>query len=878
MTRAHSPLALPLCALALCASVVGARHAYAACLDAPGQDPAATEVLAAAHSEMQQLAQGSDIAGLELQLATADARAAGATPASYQAGVRRLDQLVSRAAPETRAWACLLATRGELEDGVDRPDLAVPDELRAYRSAHAHQWPDTAAFAAFTLAGTYRRAGLWADADRMIQESLGYALKQGLPGARIDAQILRGRILADQGQWHEAYSAFAGARQLALAAGQSLSATLAAVPMCAALLDGGQSDLAKSLCPGPLGDASKRGASGLDAAAMIVRARLDAADRHYASGLATLNQVVAQRADQLSLREQARLFRARAATLTALGQDHAAVADWARASAAADGDAKAERLRSVAVLNAIAKLDALENANRELARENIAQRKALEDDLIQRRLTIALAVGGILVSCLLAILLYMGARHRRALARQALMLSTLTDNLSDTLMLLDPELRVRFANRALPGSSAWMDGSVLLEGRRLRELTPPDVYDAFAAATERVIRDRVAVDFETRRRDAEGRIKHFEQRAIPVMSGDRLSGVTLRSTDVTARWSMQETVLQQARVLDTMSEGVIVLDAEGRITYANAAIYEILAMAPGSLLSRPVQSLSPLPAAQQPWARLLESPDTAQGTELVLARGDGTQLLASLAASRLQLTDRTALICVLRDISDTRRAERAVAGATGLDALRVGSSLHEGLAQELTGVSLLLANITKRLPDGDAAETDAIVQYLNDAIRSARELAQRLSPIAAVRGSLSTALPALCAETAERLEIPVRFHGTLGEHGIEGIVADQVYRIAVDMLRYATRHADCEQVDIDCRTDASGLHLRVRWTGSGYRTEATSWSGGEAEVIRHRARLLGGECRHEASVTASAGGSTEESLLFTAPLPAINEVSAQKRR
>ncbi len=864
--------------IAICAALAGTLSAQAGCVDAPNEAPPVRAALAAAHEEMQRLAPGEDIRGLELQLATADGGATGTTGAGYRQGVQRLGDLVAQTTPDTRAWACLLATRGELEDNIDRPDLAVTDELRAYRSARAHQWPETAAFAAFTLAGSYRRGDLWSEADQLVQESLRYALQQGLPGARLDAQILRGKLLADQGQWQEAYSALASARQLALDAGDSLAATLAAVPMCAALLDGGQAGLAKSLCTAPLRDAAQSRGPGLDAAAAIVRARLAAADRHYAAALATFNQVVEQRLDDVPSRQRAQLFRERAETLTALGRERAAAADWQSALVASDADAKAERQRSVAVLSAIAKLDALESANRKLSRENLAQRKALDNDRIQRRLTVALAAAGILVSCLLAFLLYMAGRHRRALARQALMLHTLTDNLSDTLMLLDPELRLRFANRALPGSSAWADGSAPLEGRRLRELVPPDVHEAFATATERVIRERVAVDFETRRRDADGRSKVFEQRAIPVMSGDRLSGVTVRSTEVTARWVMQETVLQQARVLDTMSEGVIVLDTDARITYANAAMYEILAMAPGSLLARPAESLSPLAAHLQPWAKLLESPDTAQRTELVLSRADATEILVSLAVSRLQLAERFALICVLRDISDTRRAERAVAGATGLDALRVGSSLHEGLAQELAGVSLLLANITKRLPGGDAVETGAIVQYLNDAIRSARELAQRLSPIAAVRGSLTTALPALCAQTAQRLDIPVRWHGMGGDRGIEdvegvdGVVADQVYRLAVDMLQYATRHADCEHVDIEFGTRGADLSLRVRWRGSGYRTEATSWSGGEAAVIRHRARMLGGECRHE------AGGAGEESLLLTAPLPAGRNLLDGKRR
>ena len=139
MTSARSPLAFPLCAAVLCASLAGPHQAWAACLDTPNQDPSAHEALAAAHGEMRRLAPGEDIDSLELQLATTDGGAAGTAAVSYHDSVQRLDQLVAHAAPDTRVWACLLATRGELEDGIDRPDLAVTDELRAYRSAQAHQ-------------------------------------------------------------------------------------------------------------------------------------------------------------------------------------------------------------------------------------------------------------------------------------------------------------------------------------------------------------------------------------------------------------------------------------------------------------------------------------------------------------------------------------------------------------------------------------------------------------------------------------------------------------------------------------------------------------------------------------------------------------------
>jgi signal transduction histidine kinase len=75
-----------------------------------------------------------------------------------------------------------------------------------------------------------------------------------------------------------------------------------------------------------------------------------------------------------------------------------------------------------------------------------------------------------------------------------------------------------------------------------------------------------------------------------------------------------------------------------------------------------------------------------------------------------------------------RQFERQLQSATS-DALgRLGSAVHEGIAQDLTGISLLLRSVTGSTT-ADAERIDQIRTHVSRVIEHARALARGLPPV-----------------------------------------------------------------------------------------------------------------------------------------------------
>jgi PAS domain S-box-containing protein len=464
------------------------------------------------------------------------------------------------------------------------------------------------------------------------------------------------------------------------------------------------------------------------------------------------------------------------------------------------------------------------------------------------------AAAALLASMLLTGLLYFERRRRKAIARQDAVLHTLTHNLPDTVMLLDPMQRVQFANRPLPG------GRSDVIGRLLREVVPGAAAEVMSSTISDAIRERRACEFDASWPVGNGDLRIFEQRITPVLEGDHLIGVTLQSSEVTVRRRFEEVLHLEAQILDTMNEGVMVIDASQLIVFANAAMHLLLGYASGDLQGRPISQVRLDELVPRLWARLLGKVPVSD-MEIVLRRRDGSDCLVSLASSPLGDRVEKFLICVCRDISGQRRVERAIAGETARQAAGVGNTLHEALAQELTGVSLLLASLTGE-SHGKGAAFRMARDYLADAIRTACELAKVVSPTAPVRGSLNQALASLCADLGNRLGIPVIFHAAQHSADIEMMMADQLYRIAREILDNAIERRDCAAISIALSLDTGGVRLRIQWTG---RLRAAGSAGATWDLVAYRVRLIGGSFECEDS--SDLGGL----VLLSAPLSTTSE-------
>jgi PAS domain S-box-containing protein len=134
--------------------------------------------------------------------------------------------------------------------------------------------------------------------------------------------------------------------------------------------------------------------------------------------------------------------------------------------------------------------------------------------------------------------------------------------------------------------------------------------------------------------------------------------------DGTARRRLQEKLQLQARIIETMTESVIVVDAVGRILAANPATDRMFGYERGELIGRPVWVLR---EGEETEAReaVLETMASIQGGsnwvgEIKRRRKDGTTFLTRTRIGVFPVDGRRHFFAVQEDITERRRVEESL--------------------------------------------------------------------------------------------------------------------------------------------------------------------------------------------------------------------------
>lgn len=228
------------------------------------------------------------------------------------------------------------------------------------------------------------------------------------------------------------------------------------------------------------------------------------------------------------------------------------------------------------------------------------------------------------------------------------------------------------------------------------------------------------------------------------------------------------------------------------------------------------------------------------------------------------------LTVALTDVTERKRLERALIEIANREQQRIGSDLHDGLGQELTGIALLLRGIVAELHKiGSPLQRDVenVIGLVNSAIESTRALARGLSPVSAEQGGLVAALQSLANRAGERYGVNVGFRSKLRRPlRLDESAATHLYRIAQESLTNVIRHSHATAVTIRLETRADDLLLTIEDNGRGF-TGSSNGSGGLGlKIMRYRAQMLGGDIVLETSASGGAvvrcvcplGAATEE--------------------
>lgn len=199
------------------------------------------------------------------------------------------------------------------------------------------------------------------------------------------------------------------------------------------------------------------------------------------------------------------------------------------------------------------------------------------------------------------------------------------------------------------------------------------------------------------------------------------------------------------------------------------------------------------------------------------------------------------LIIVATDLTERLRMQQEVLRISEQEHARIGSDLHDGVGQTLTGVASLLDALELDL-QGDAKQSAArIRELMQQAILDVRRMSHGLSPSAVKHRELGGALR-LLADTVRsnfrtdcECDIATNIRVTNAEKQMH------LFRIAQEAVNNAIRHGRPTLIKLGLRSH--GKHeceLSIEDNGRGMPKDGSGSDGIGLRVMDYRANLIGG--------------------------------------
>jgi PAS domain S-box-containing protein len=461
-------------------------------------------------------------------------------------------------------------------------------------------------------------------------------------------------------------------------------------------------------------------------------------------------------------------------------------------------------------------------------------------------------------------------------------------NLPAPVYLVDDDFRVVFWNLACERVFGWTAAET--HGRLVTEVLPSasggQERDAMRAE---VIAGRGPWEFEGHMLRRDGSDIWGIWRLTKVVGVDgRSFGLLAQVHDLTAERREREQGEVFAAVINSASDAVISVDAEGCISLFNPAAERIFGRSAESMIGQHLDVLLPGDDRRHHRGYMLRFADS-QATTRPMAAGqvrglhaNGQLLELEASISQVTVRGRKLLTAILRDVSGRVRSEQALAQyRMELSELtqrlldqekdtthRLAQTLHDKLGQTISATRLSFDVFSRRA-------LEQLAPREQERLRSIGQLVEQ--SVHQVRQALVELRPPLLEELGllAALDNEVRVRSIKADSvvltlevgpGVEGVrwppkVEYAAFMIAREATGNALLHASAGSIELRLDGDAGGMQLSVSDDGIGLHDGLTFGRPGHLGMVgmRERAQAIGGLL----SVKGSPSGGTVVALAWT---------------
>jgi PAS domain S-box-containing protein len=423
------------------------------------------------------------------------------------------------------------------------------------------------------------------------------------------------------------------------------------------------------------------------------------------------------------------------------------------------------------------------------------------------------------------------------------------ESISDAFFAVDEEWNFTYVNNK--AEEFWGRSREELLGKNIQQEFPQAVGSDFYRQIERAIKQGVTTEFETKSPVIGAWVAG---RAYPSREG-----LSVYFQDVTEHRQAQEESRgsrdQLAAILRGAAEGITAQDPSGKVIYANEAaarltglssVQDAIESPPGELIAKYElldEEGRPFPADRLPGRRALKGEEGAEEVLRFRILATGEERWTVVKAMPIFGERGTVLMAVniLRDITESKRAEEALRRVREAERKRIAHDLHDGVLQDLSYTAATIGMIMLQTEDTKQKEQlQAAIDGVRRGARGLREVVNELLIEEEKGRPFQQKVEALVRRNrtmARGCEISLEVgegvpSASLGETGT------QVSRIIQEALTNARRHSGARKVTVSLERDADDLLIDVSDDGRGFRPETTPGVG--LGSMRERAALSGG--------------------------------------
>jgi PAS domain S-box-containing protein len=311
--------------------------------------------------------------------------------------------------------------------------------------------------------------------------------------------------------------------------------------------------------------------------------------------------------------------------------------------------------------------------------------------------------------------------------------------------------------------------------------------------------------------------------------------------------SLAESEQRLRAILDTANDAIITIDTCGTMQTANPAAERIFGYSIAELVGQNVRILLTVPFRDE-YERFMghrqEKGHQHFGTtsrEFQGQRKDGSVVPLEVAIS--EVVPGNVFTGIIRDISRRRELEREVTEIAAAEQRRIGQELHDGVSQELTGLSMLASALKERLNGAEAVRetlADRVIDALAKVHNHVRAVSHGLIPVDVDSEGLRSALEDLAFRVRQQAGISCAFQSPRPLLVKDSLTATNLFHIVQEAVNNALRHGKARRIDIQMQMQPEALVMSVCDDGVGFSPGSHYGNGVGLRLMRYRAGLIGG--------------------------------------